>query len=394
MTDPFNAFCKHVSVRLQGPPGGPLSGLTFAAKDNFAVTGYAACGGSPDWLRTHPPAEQTASAVHVLLDAGATLVGKTQLDELAFSLAGQNAHYGTPINPRAPERIPGGSSSGSAVVTAGGLVDFALGTDTAGSVRVPANNCGIYGTRPTHGLLPLDGVVPFSPSFDTVGWFARDAVLLRRVGQVLLRPPTGVQRTGRLLIADDAFELADAEVRAALAPAVPVVAQIMGQTDHLRLGLDRLDAWVEQFQAVRGYEVRESLGGWIEAVRPRFGPGIGERFAQALEVSPETAAQARGARRQAQRFLGELLGEGNILCLPTAPLLVPLRDSSETVMARYRAQTLRLTSIAGAGGLPQVNLPVATGNGCPVGLSLVAGRGQDAQLWDLAVEIERQCGRV
>src|SRR5262249_28606655 len=143
MSNPLNAFCTHVSLRIPGAPGGPLAGLTFAAKDNFAVAGYPTGAGNPEWLRTHGPAERTAAAVQVLIEAGATLVGKTQMDELAFSLSGQNVHYGTPVNPRAPDRIPGGSSSGSAVATAGGLVDFALGTDTAGSVRVPANNCGV-----------------------------------------------------------------------------------------------------------------------------------------------------------------------------------------------------------------------------------------------------------
>jgi amidase len=392
MTDPFNAFCTHVTMQIPGAPAGPLAGLRFAAKDNFAVAGHQACAGNPDWLRTHAPAEHTAPAVQTLLDAGATLVGKTQLDELAFSLAGQNAHYGTPINPRAPDRIPGGSSSGSAAATAGGLVDFALGTDTAGSVRVPSHNCGIYGARPTHGQFSLDGVVPFSPSFDTVGWFARDADLLRRVGLVLLSSASPLAAPGRLLVAEEVFALADKEVREALQPLIPIVSEVVGPVEHLPLSTHKLDLWVEQFHILRGREVWASLGAWVEAVRPQLGPGIRERFEQTRGVTEEQATAARAARRVTQSYLDGLLQPGAVLCLPTAPLLAPLRSSSEAVLAHYRSQTLKLTTIAGIGGLPQVSLPVAAVGRCPVGLSLIGGRGQDARLWDLAVEIEKKMG--
>jgi amidase len=393
MRDPLNAFCTHIDLMIPGLSGGPLAGLRFAAKDNFDVAGYLTGAGSPDWLRTHGPAEKTAVAVQMLVDAGATLVGKTQMDELAFSLAGQNTHYGTPINPRVRDRIPGGSSSGSAAATAGGLVDFALGTDTVGSVRVPANNCGLYGIRPTHGRIVLDGVVPFAPSFDTVGWFARDAVLLRRVGQVL-SPPSNLNPTsGRLLVLDDAFALADDEVREALQPLLPRVADVVDPEVHVQLSPHRLEDWVEQFSTLRSAEARASLGEWIDRVQPQFGPGIRERFAQTRHIAPEAIEAARAARNQTQRYLDELLGTGNVLCLPTAPLLAPLRSSSDAIMDRYRLQTMKLTSIASVGGLPQISLPVAAWNECPVGLSLIGTRGQDARLLDLAVEIETKLGR-
>ena len=392
MHDPLNAFCTHIDLRIPGAPAGTLAGLTFAAKDNFAVAGYPTGAGSPDWLRTHGPGETTAPAVRMLLDAGATLVGKTQMDELAFSLAGQNAHYGTPINPRAPDRIPGGSSSGSAAATAGGLVDFALGTDTVGSVRVPANNCGIYGFRPTHGRIPLDGVVPFSPSFDTVGWFARDATLLRRVGHVLLPGDKPSPAPRRLLIAADAFAVADEEVREALRLVLPVLAEVVGPLEHVQASPHGLDSWPEAFAVLRGAEVRATLGEWIERVQPHFGPGIRERFDQTRRITAEEVATARAARQEIQSRLDELLRGGVVLCLPTAPLIAPLRNSPDEVMARYRAQTLKLTCIATLGGLPQVSLPVASRQGCPVGVSLIAGRGRDSCLWDLAGEIEKRMG--
>ncbi len=391
--DPFNAFCTHADVAVAGAPTGPLAGLTFAAKDNYDVAGHPTGGGSPDWLRTHGPAERTAPAVQALLDAGAGLVGKTRMDELAFSLVGRNAHYGTPVNPKAPGRIPGGSSSGSVAATAGGVVDFALGTDTAGSVRVPAHNCGVYGFRPTHGRIPLDGIVPFSPSFDTVGWFARDAALLRRVGRVLLPADGPPPSPTRLLVGDDLFALADAEVRAALAPLVPRVAGVVGPAEHLTVSPQGPGAWVEPFDALRKAEVRGTLGGWVERVRPQLGPATQERILQSFAVTDEEVARALEARQQVRRRLDELLAPGVVLCLPTAPLLAPPRDSTDAVLDVYRTRTLQLSCLAPAGGLPQVSLPLAVAEGCPVGLSLIAGRGQDALLWDLAVAVEGKVGR-
>ena len=173
---PGGCFVDHCDARVSGAPSGPLAGLTFAAKDNLDVLGFASGCGNPRWLETHPdPAPAHAPAVAALLNAGASLVGKTQMDELAWALTGENAHYGTPKNPAAPSRVPGGSSSGSAVAVAAGFCDVALGTDTAGSVRVPAGYCGIFGFRPTHGAVSLAGCVPLAPSFDVVGVFAAGA---------------------------------------------------------------------------------------------------------------------------------------------------------------------------------------------------------------------------
>lgn len=386
MHDPFHAFCTHIDVKVAGRAEGILQGLTFAAKDNYDIAGYVTGAGNPDWLRTHEPAERTAVAVQMLLDAGATLVGKTQMDELAFSLAGQNAHYGTPINPRTPDRIPGGSSSGSASATAGGLVDFALGTDTGGSVRIPASLCGIFGFRPTHGLISLEGVVPFSPSFDTVGWFARDAPLLRQIGQVFVNR-TNTARLGRLIVFDGAFKLATASVSDVLQPVVSRITKRFGAEQHHTIDPEGLESFVQQFNIVRGAEVRQTLGEWIDRVNPRFGPGIRERFDATRSVTDTQVNETQIARNQTRETLDWLLKDNAVFCLPTAPMLAPLLTSSSTEMAHYRTETLKLTSIATVGGLPQVSLPLTEIDGCPVGLSLIAGRGNDALLLDLAVQI-------
>lgn len=386
--DPLGAFCPHVSLSLPGRRGGPLSGRTFAAKDNFAVAGYRTGAGNPDWLRTHEPETRTAPALKVLLEAGATLIAKTNMDELAFSLDGVNVHYGTPINPRVPDRIPGGSSSGSASAVAGGLVDFAMGTDTAGSVRVPASLCGLFGIRPTHGRISIDGIVPFAPSYDTVGWFARSADLLRQVGEVLL-PTDGDIRTQprRLLIADDAFAAADDAVRHALGGSVQTVTRLVGSARPIQLAPAGFDAWVGVFGTLRGAEACAALGDWIAATNPHFGPGIRDRFELTRTITPPMVAKDQAERGRIVAHLDALLGTDGVICLPTVPVLPPLRNATAAELGEYRARTLRLTITATIGGLPQVSLPLAEVHGVSIGLSLIGPRGGDRGLLRLAEEI-------
>jgi amidase len=228
--DPLDAFCKDTEAYVAGRMGGTLARLTFAAKDIFDVAGHVTGGGNPDWKATHLPAERNAWAVQTLVNAGADMVGKTLTDELTRGILGENAHYGTPINSKALDRVPGGSSSGSAAAVAGGLVDFALGSDTGGSVRIPASFCGIYGLRPTHGRIPLGGILLQAPSYDTIGWFARDAETYARVGEVLFQNEIPAVSPSRLVIAQDAFEEADENVSDVLLPLAEKIAALAGSS--------------------------------------------------------------------------------------------------------------------------------------------------------------------
>ena len=217
MTDDIGAFVPGPRVRIEGRAGGPLAGLTFAAKDLFDVAGVPTGGGNHDWPTGRPLPSRHAWAVQTLLDAGATLIGKTITDEVSLGILGENAFDGTPVNVRAPGRVPGGSSSGSAAAVAAGLCDTALGTDTGGSVRVPASFCGLYGIRPTHGRIDVTGMLPQAPTSDTTGWFARDAATFARVSAVMLGEAIPTALPTRLIVAVDAFGFADADVAAALA---------------------------------------------------------------------------------------------------------------------------------------------------------------------------------
>ena len=388
--DPLGAFCRENHVAISGESEGPLSRLTFGAKDVFDVAGSRTGFGSPTWLNTHPPSETTAPAVQLLLEAGASMAGKTLSDELTYSLSGQNAHYGTPVNPAAPGRIPGGSSSGSASAVAGGLVDFSLGTDCGGSVRLPASYCGILGIRPSHGRITLQGVSPFTWSFDVAGWFARDADVFAAVGRTLL--PEGSDRLPprRLLYAIDAFEIVEQAVADAFSPAVEMASSAIGARKDITVSADGLMEWYETFRVIQAWEIWANNGAWIQEARPEFGPGIRERVEWASQVS-EQQMNLGLARKDAivERIRG-LFDEGDVLCLPTSPRVAPLTDSPQDELeVRVRAQAMSLLCIAGLAGLPQVSLPLASIEGLPLGFSLVGPWGSDMQLLELSKRLMR-----
>lgn len=386
--DPLGAFCRANHIEIRGSGNGPLAGLSFAVKDVFHIEGARTGFGQPDWLRTHAPADETAVAVRRLLDAGADLIGKTHTDEMAYSLSGENVHYGTPQNPSDPARIPGGSSNGSVSAVAGGLVDFALGTDCGGSVRLPASYCGVLGIRSSHARVPVDGIIPFAPSFDAVGWFAREPTILESVGTVILDPRAEVGDRGprRLLIASDAFAMVDTEVSRALAPAVDRAATSLGVSGEIRVvEAGELRDWFEVFRVLQAAEIWANHGAWVEATRPELGPGIRERFEWAATVTGDQIVAARERHLEIRARLASLFEPGDFLCLPTSPRVAPLKGTpTDKLEVAYRNRAMCLLCIAGLGGLPQISLPMAELNGLPLGLSLVSAPGNDMHLLALA----------
>jgi amidase len=386
--DELSAFCRHTHVALRGAGKGPLSGLKFAVKDIYAIAGHRTGFGSPDWLRTHPAAPRTAPVVQQLLDAGADMVGKTHTDELTFSLNGENAHYGTPVNVNAPGRIPGGSSSGSAAAVAGALVDFALGSDTGGSVRAPASFCGVYGLRSTHGRVSLEEACPLASSFDTAGWFARDAALMERVGAVLLSEEPDDTMPARLLIAQDAFELAGAAASSALQPALDRVIALLGKPERVTVSNEGLRQWLEVFRVLQGAEIWAQHGAWVQETKPHLGPGIRQRVHWASTIAERDAAQARVKREGIAQRMTTLLGTDTVMALPTVPDIAPLRNSDPEATEDFRARALTMLCIAGLARLPQINLPLGRLNGCPIGLSLVGPRDSDMMLLAISRALE------
>jgi amidase len=361
------AFCDDTAAYLAGAAPGPLAGLTFAAKDIFDVAGYVTGGGNPDWQATHAAATRTAWAVQVLVEAGATMVGKTITDEITRGILGENAHYGTPVNPRAPERVPGGSSSGSASAVAGSLVDFALGSDTGGSVCAGEFFAASITAQRTR--IPLDGLLLGTPSYDTIGWFARDADLFARVGAVLLQSSVPTACPSRLVIAEDAFAIADPAVVQALRPFVDRLAARLGSTTTVRLAPEGLAAWSDQQQVLQGREAWEMAQDWIDLVNPRFSFEVTERYVMARSYTEADVAAARAQRDVMRQRLDTVLADGAVLCLPTTPTPAPLRGERMSARRGVRARISMLTCIAGTTGRPQINRR-GRSRRMPVGLSL------------------------
>lgn len=376
--DHLNAFARLDGFPIAGAPGGSLSGLRFAAKDLFDIAGQITGSGNPDWAATHGPAETTAPAVQALLDAGATLIGMTHTDELAFSLNGENAHYGTPLNSACPDRIPGGSSSGSVAAVAGGVVDFALGTDTGGSVRVPSSYCGVFGLRTTHGRIPKIAVTPLAESFDVVGWFARDPAMMMRVGRAYFGDGGTLPR--HALLGIDAFAQLESGPRQALEACIPAVEKALGKAEPVTIAPEGLQQWFLTFRTLQTAEAWAAHGAWIEAFQPKFGPFIGERFAAGRAVTPEQKSQAEDMRKTIRARMAELLPARTILVIPSTPDAAPFKNMPAEALNDFRERTMRLTCIAGNAGLPQLSLPLGTVSGCPIGLSLIGAPGSDLDL--------------
>jgi len=361
---------------------GPLEGLSFAVKDVFAVAGHTSSAGNPTWLQSHSASTSHADAVRKLLVAGASLKGAAITDELMYSLGGENYHYGTPVNPKASGRIPGGSSSGSAVAVASGSVDFALGTDTGGSIRVPSSYCGIYGFRPSHGAVDMKGVIPLSPSFDTVGWMAGTPERLLQVGEILLGKGNHPVKPAmeHLYIAKEAWTLVGEECESKLSDSLKRLQANSGRTVDIDIAPKGLKAWMNIFRDLQGHEIWATHRDWIEREQPEFGPDIAERFAWASSLGEKDYAQARLLREDISSRLRLLLGETGCLVIPTVPGPAPLKGGDSIQLERNRSGAMMLCCIAGLAGLPQVTLPVIGEDGLPLGLSVIGGYGQDLRL--------------
>jgi len=379
------AFVSHCDRVIEGVEDGLLGGLTFAVKDIIDVEGCRTGCGNPDWLRTHEPAQRSAPVVQKLIDAGATMIGKTVTEEMAYSLIGENAHYGAPVNVNAPGRVAGGSSSGSAAAVAAGEAHFALGSDTGGSVRIPASFCGIYGLRPTHGRIPLEGIMPLASSYDTIGWFARDPAVMSGVGNILFGEWREPEILTRLYVPEDLWAVADDSVQAALAPALERLEALVGPQQGMLLGDDSgIESQAAAYMVLQGREAWETHREWVQTERPAFGPGIAERFEMIAAIADDAVARWSAWREEFSERLCGLLTEGAVMALPAAPCIAPRLNSPQDVLVDARKRILTMTGAAGHAGLPQISIPAGRVEGCPVGFSIVGRRGGDEVLLDLA----------
>lgn len=387
LNDTVGAFVPHGHFTVLPSREGPLSGLRFAAKDVFDVAGHPTGAGNPHWLKSHPLPDKHSPVIARLLEQGAELCGKTLTDELAYSIHGHNIHYGMPINSAAPERITGGSSSGSVAAVAARLVDFALGTDTGGSTRVPASYCGVWGLRTTHGLLSREGLVPLHPSFDTVTWFAHEPDTFARVAEALV--PASAFSPKRLVQFDDACQLADCNFQPALASVRKVLAELLN-TEALNRSISTtsLDEWRQVYVTAGAYEGWQAHGEWISACSPEFAPPIAARWDAASRITAQQASTARLRWNDIRNEVRNFLGNDGVAILPSAASIAPLRSAANATIEETRIRTMQICCIAGLSGLPQVSIPMRDQTGLPLGISLMGPEGSDRELIRLAIQLK------
>jgi amidase len=388
-----SCFVPHdIEAPIKGAASGPLAGLSAVVKDMYDIAGERTGCGNPDWLATHAPATRNCPPVQKILDAGATITGKTICDEFFYSVSGANAHYGTPVNARAPGRLPGGSSAGSAAACGAGLCDFSLGSDTGGSVRIPASFNGIYGLRPTHERIEHSGVADMAPSFDVPGWFAATPGVFRKVGAVLLDTACVPAKVERVVILEDAFAQAEDPVADLLRTLLEFMSDDLPGMVHGKIAPDGFDPWREAFRIVQAYETWQTFGGFVTQHKPNIGPGVRERMEFAATVTKTQADAARGILAKARGHIRQVAVPGTVLALPTSPSIAPKIDMAAAELEEFRIRVMRLTCTSGVSGLPQMSIPAGTINGCPVGLSFIGWAGGDEALLDLACELAPHCG--
>lgn len=414
----FGAFVQRFQILSfpQLPPPAAkqtLAGLTFAVNDIFELEDYVTGFGNPDWARTHEAAEKTAVTVTALLKNGAVCVGKTVMGELGFGVSGENMHYGTPINPEMPAHVPGGSSSGSAVAVAAGLVDFALGTDTIGCIRIPAAFCGLLSYRPSHGAVSTIGVLPNSQSLDTVGWLARDPSILLRVGHTLLKLNTvEPRRARRLIFADDLFQLSKVPKQKAEGVISKAIENLSGyqpqqhinfgqhislnvlslkgfldQSTNLQNGISNLKALSSAMVSLQRHEFKTNHEDWVKSVEPKLAFDVSDNVLTAIDTTHENIKALYDIRKELRDCMQILLKDDGILVIPTVADPPSKLNSKKRDTVESHNRALILSSIASMSGCCQVTIPLGKNDGCPISVSFITFHGGDKFLLDTVLDM-------
>ncbi|PMO63451.1 amidase [Vibrio breoganii] len=377
----ISLYCQQGPFQIAPSHQGALDGYSFVFKDLFDVDGFTTGAGNPTWLATHPKAQSTSPIIESLLEQGASCVGRVQTDELAYSLNGTNVHYGTPVNLLAPECIPGGSSSGSAVAVALGHADFAIGTDTGGSVRVPASYCGLYGLRPTLGALSLKHCFELSKSFDTAGLFARDLTLMKTVFEALNQEQQQANQIDTLCLDQDIAKFLSKERLQMLTKWCESAGISIKSVRFLAdIGLD-LASLSLMFRTIQGFEIIQTHDKWLSQHGDSLDPRILERVQWARTITEDDYLSAKSEQANFTQSLVNCIRMSKVAWLiPTTPMGPPKLDIADAALAQYRTELMGLTSIAGLAGLPQLHLPMSGLPEGPTGVSLMGLANSESTL--------------
>jgi amidase len=379
------------SISLPPAGAGPLAGMTLAVKDMFAIEGHVSSFGHPRWRATHAPATRTAPVVTRLLSAGASIAGLAKLDQLAWSIIGNVGEGVAPLNPVYPDRFTGGSSSGPASAVAAGLASAGIGTDTGGSVRVPAAACGLFGLRPTHGLITTDGVLPLAPSLDTVGIMASGLAAVGEVLRVLTDRLDGGAAERVIVPADILAAVSDQTAEAVQATAAAIARSAGCVLAETGLGEYISDEVTDLFARVQARQVWAAHGPWLAVNGDALAPDVAGRVRRAEELGAAPAGERAADERAWQDYvagLAEALPAGTIAVLPVMPDRTPLRTAPAGDLRAFRVSALRYTSPASLAGRPQLVIPVRhTASGRSLGVGILGWRGSDGGLLEIAAGV-------
>tara|TARA_B110000240_G_scaffold130382_1_gene144761 strand:- start:682 stop:1818 length:1137 start_codon:yes stop_codon:yes gene_type:complete len=364
---------------------GNLKNLKFVLKDMCDVKNIKTSCGNPDFYKACEPAKKHAEFLSNILSEGAILEGITICDEFFYSVIGENSHYGTPKNLNAPNCVPGGSSSGSAAALTTDLFDFSIGSDTGGSVRVPASFCGLLGIRPTHGRINANGVYPMAPSFDTIGWFSNNIKTFQKIGEVLLDKNENENITfNQFVIAEDLLELVDTDIKNQFNS---YYKELHPNIKHIRLSKFSKSEIADNFRILQAGEIKEHVIPWIEKNKPKISLEINSRIEMASEILPLEIDAAKTFRQEIISEINNSLPEGDIAIFPTTPFSAPKCGQSDQDLGSDRKKIMEMTSIAGMTSRPQISIPKFKGKTGPVGISILGWQYSDEILLNKLTEI-------
>ena len=364
---------------------GLLKDLKFVTKDMCDIKNFKTSCGNPDFYKKCKPANDFAPFLKKILNKGAKLKGITICDEFFYSVIGENNHYGTPVNLNAPNCVPGGSSSGSAAALTTNLYDFSIGSDTGGSVRVPASFCGLYGIRPTHGRIDATGVYPMAPSFDTIGWFSRDVDIFKKVGSVLLNKDEASNISfNSYVIAEDLLELAEENLQRQF---IEYLNTNLPNLLRIKISIKDKAEIADYFRILQGGEIKEHVIPWIEKNNPEISTEINNRIKMASNITKDEINLAKKFRKDLISEVNVSLPKGNIAIFPTTPFSAPLCGQDEYALGASRKKLMSMTSITGMTSRPQISIPKLKDKTGPVGISLLGWENSDEILLNKLTEI-------
>ena len=366
---------------------GNLNKYSFSAKDLFDLRGHIKSNGHKGSLTKFEPCNDTSPLISSLLNEGAKLIGLTNCDEFFYSLTGVESSFQQPQNWINEVLVPGGSSSGAAASVGFDLVDFALGSDTGGSIRVPASFCSLFGIRPTHGRVSTNGMTALAPSLDTLGWLTKKPELLSKVGKILLRNyKKESDKINKVFLLDNLFKLSTEEISLN----IKIWSKKLENDFDLDItSLSTIDfqRTIMDFQIIQGWEAKNGIVKFIKKNNLKLRKNIQERINFADSITESEYKKANKNRYEFKQRINSILEDGCVAIFPTTPMPALNKGKINQELSIFRKKIHNFTCVSGLTGRPQISLPINLKHPQPFGVSILGGLNKDEQLISMVEKI-------